>query len=78
MNTEVQFILEQCREEMKESMCKVLVNFRYPQVFQTGFNSGEFRMDREAEKFGWTSELQHEYYTIHYDELDTGVDCEWA
>lgn len=68
--TTQEYVLEKCSDNLKVKMAEALIRYKNPQVFQTGFMSSEFRLDREALKFGWTNELQYEYWSIMFDPMD--------
>lgn len=70
MNAKIEYMLKQCQEKLRKDMEIAINKYRYPQVFQTGFCSSDFKVDKEAVKYGWYEELQYEYYSIMYDGYD--------
>lgn len=73
MNKSQEYIINQCEPDLQEGMRKAMQanpNRPYPQVFQTGYSSSDFKLDTKSIKDGWTAELQNEYYHIVYDPYD--------
>ena len=70
MTNGAEYILKQCHRKLRKDITIAIEKYPYPQVFQTGFNSSGFKIDKEGIQYGWYEELQYEYYSIMYDEHD--------
>lgn len=65
-----EYIISLCPDNLKADMREALSKFSYPQVFQTGSMSSDFKLDTDALKFGWTRELQQHYHNALSDSRD--------
>lgn len=64
------YILSNCSKRLKKDMEISLNKFPFPDVFQTGLRSSQFKKDLVAEKKVWYEELQFELWSILYDSHD--------
>lgn len=63
-------LLNKCSSKLKKDMEKALEKYPFPDVFQNGLASSQFKKDKIAEEHGWYEELQYELWSIKYDPKD--------